>query len=130
MDARAKTVREILFAGHRYLIPFFQRYYSWKQKNWERLCNDAWALMEDDDPSSKHFLGPLVCTPTPTMPGEIPAFQLIDGQQRLTTLTLFLSALRDVATEKGFEELAEEITEDYLIHKRLVAVGEELESRN
>ena len=35
MDARAKTVREILFAGQQYLIPFFQRYYSWKQREWD-----------------------------------------------------------------------------------------------
>ena len=118
MDARAKTVREILHSGDQYLIPFFQRYYSWKHRHWERLRADVWALIEDEDASSQHFLGPLVCTATDHVPGEVPAYQLIDGQQRLATLTLMLSALRDVAAEQGFDDLAEEVTEDYLIHKR------------
>ena len=118
MDARAKTVREILHSGDQYLIPFFQRYYSWRRRHWERLRADVWALIEDEDVNSQHFLGPLVCTPTDHVPGEVPAYQLIDGQQRLATLTLMLSALRDVALEHGLGDLAEEITEDYLVHKR------------
>lgn len=122
MDARAKTVREILHSGIQYLIPFFQRYYSWKHRHWERLQSDVWTLLEDPDVNSQHFLGPLVCTPTDHVPGEVPAYQLIDGQQRLTTLTLLLSALRDVASEQGVDDLAEEITEDYLIHKRKKAL--------
>ena len=122
MDARAKTVREIQHSGDQYLIPFFQRYYSWKHRHWERLRADVWALMEDPDANSQHFLGPLVCTPTAHVPGEVPAYQLIDGQQRLTTLTILLAALRDVASEQGFDDLAEEITEDYLVHKRKKAL--------
>ena len=118
MDARAKTVREILHSGDQYLIPFFQRYYSWKRRHWERLRTDVWALAEDGDTNSQHFLGPLVCTPTDHVPGEVPAYQLIDGQQRLATLTLMLSALRDVSLGNGLSDLAEEIVEDYLIHKR------------
>ena len=94
MDARAKTVREILHSGDQYLIPFFQRYYSWKRRHWERLRADVWALMEDEDVNSQHFLGPLVCTPTDHVPGEITPYQLIDGQQRLATLTLMLEVFR------------------------------------
>ena len=122
MDARAKTVREILHSGDQYLIPFFQRYYSWKRRHWDRLRADVWALLDDPAGNSQHFLGPLVCTPINHVPGEIPAYQLIDGQQRLTTLTLMLSALRDVASEQGIDDLAEEVTEDYLIHKRKKAL--------
>jgi len=118
MDARAKTIREILHAGDQYLIPFFQRQYSWGKKNWTRLFDDLTNLLDDDHESSQHFLGPLVCTPTNHVPGEVPAYQLIDGQQRITTLTVLLCALRDVAREHQQIELAEEITEDYLIHKR------------
>ena len=117
MDARAKTVRDILHTGDQYIIPLFQRYYSWTRKHWERLWNDLLALVEGE-PSSQHFLGPLVCTPSGHVPTEIHAYQLIDGQQRLATLTVLLAAMRDVATEHGLNELAEEITEDYLLHKR------------
>lgn len=117
MDARAKSVREILQAGDQYLIPFFQRNYSWQKKHWERLRDDVWALLEQQD-NSLHFMGPLVCTRAPSVPTEIPAYQLIDGQQRLTTLTIFLCALRDVAFGWEKAELAQEIEEDYLVHRR------------
>jgi hypothetical protein len=117
MDAHAKTVTAILRAGDQYLVPFFQRHYSWKQKHWKQLRNDLWALCEDGE-SSQHFLGPLVCTPMKIVPTELPKYQLIDGQQRLTTLTVLLAALRDVALENGNEALAEEIQEDFLLNKR------------
>ncbi len=117
MDARPKTVSDILHTGDQYIIPFFQRYYSWKKEHWDRLKKDIWALMEDDA-KMVHFLGPLVCTPTSHYPGGIPAYQLIDGQQRLTTLTVLLAALRDVALSRNEKDLAAEISEDYLLHKR------------
>jgi uncharacterized protein with ParB-like and HNH nuclease domain len=111
MDARPKTVRDILHTGDQYIIPLFQRYYSWKKEHWDRLRKDIWALMEDES-KPVHFLGPLVCTPTSHFPGSVPAYQLIDGQQRLTTLTLLLAALRNVAMSRGLTNLAEEVSED------------------
>lgn len=116
MDAQARTVQNILHSANQYMIPFFQRRYSWRRKNWKRLWQDVLALVGDSG-TNQHFLGPLVCTPHEIVPGRVPAFQLIDGQQRVTTLTLLLAALRDAAKEHGDEALAEEITEDYLIHK-------------
>lgn len=117
MDAKAKTVREILFSGNQYLIPFFQRSYKWTRKHWERLRADVWALVEDG-PIRQHFLGPLVCTLAYAVPGEVPAYQLIDGQQRLTTLAMLLAALRDVARQRGFDDLADKVNENYLVHKQ------------
>jgi hypothetical protein len=64
------------------------------------------------------LLGPLVCTLLPRLPGNSSAFQLIDGQQRITTLTILLSAIRDVARSLGLNDFAEEVTEDYLLFKR------------
>ena len=116
MDAKAKPIEEILHSGHQFLVPFFQRNYSWKRDNWERLSNDIWSLLEEQS-RKKHFLGPLVCAGMPPIPGEVNKFQLIDGQQRLTTLSLLLLALRNVAREKGDEELADEIHETLLVHR-------------
>lgn len=116
MDAKAKALREILHSGDQFLVPFFQRFYSWHRTNWDRLRADLWTLLEDAT-RKQHFLGPLVCAPLKPAPGEIHAFQLIDGQQRITTLSLVLAALRDVAHEKHEEELATEINETYLIHR-------------
>jgi len=116
MNADAKAVGKILHSGDQFLVPFFQRFYSWHRANWERLREDVWALL--DDPSrQQHFLGPLVCAAQHASPGDVHTFQLIDGQQRLTTLSLMLAAVRDIAAEKGDNDLAAEITETYLIHR-------------
>jgi hypothetical protein len=72
----------------------------------------------DGDEDEKHFLGPLVCTPSRTIPGEVTAYQIIDGQQRLTTLTLALAALRDVARLNDLKDFGDAIQEDYLVHRR------------
>jgi hypothetical protein len=117
MDARARTVSEVLHEAAQYMVPLFQRSYSWHKAHWQRLNDDMMALA--DDPTRQvHFLGPLVCTIGKSVPGCLPVYQLIDGQQRLTTLTVALAAIRDVARDRGLTDLAEEITEDYLIHKR------------
>jgi hypothetical protein len=117
LDARAKTVKDILHSGDQYLIPFFQRSYSWEPKHWRRLLADVDAL-GDAPPDRLHFLGPLVCAPTSHVPGEITPYQLIDGQQRLTTISLMLCALRDLALKHAEPDLAAEIAEDFLLHKR------------
>ena len=116
MDAHVKTVREILHSGDQFLVPFFQRHYSWRKEHWQRLLDDIVSLTEDDD--TKHFLGPLVCTPFHPVPGEVTPYLLIDGQQRLMTITLALAALRDVARLAALEDLAAEIHEDLLVHRR------------
>lgn len=116
MDAKAKTVNEILYASNQYIVPFFQRQYSWTQKHWRRLWEDLGALLEDGG-TNQHFLGPMVCTSYRNVPGEVPAHLLIDGQQRMTTLTVLLAALRDASQQRGRRDLAEEITESFLTHK-------------
>jgi hypothetical protein len=117
LDARAKTIAEILHSGDQYLIPFFQRSYSWELKHWQRILADVDALAETAA-DRLHFLGPLVCAPTPHVPGEVTSYQLIDGQQRLTTITLMLCALRDLALVHSEDDLAGEIAEDFLFHRR------------
>ena len=117
MQAQPKTIRDILHTGDQYIIPLFQRFYSWEKTHWEKLRMDIWALMEDGA-KPVHFLGPLVCTLPPRLPGNSSAFQLIDGQQRITTLTILLSAIRDVARSRRLSDFAEEVTEDFLLFKR------------
>ncbi len=117
MQAQPKTIRDILHTGDQYIIPLFQRFYSWEKSHWERLRMDIWALMENGA-KPVHFLGPLVCTQLQRLPGNVSAFQLIDGQQRITTLTILLAAIRDVARSRNLDDFAEEVTEDYLLFKR------------
>jgi len=118
MEAQAKIIVRILNDNDQYIVPLFQRSYSWQKDNWVRLFNDINALMEDDK-RPVHFLGPLVCTPVikEVVPDSITCFQLIDGQQRLTTLTVILAALRDVSLARGYTKLAEKIKDQFLVHR-------------
>ncbi len=116
MDAHAKSIRQILESGSQFLIPFFQRSYSWRKANWKRLWTDIVNLSENDH-RGQHFLGPLVCTIEKAIPGAPSIYLLIDGQQRLTTLSLLLAALRDAAAQVNDKKLAAKIHEGYLVHR-------------
>src|SRR5438105_286292 len=109
MKANDTTLRGILNGPNQYVIPVFQRYYSWGRTDWENLWEDIMDLFDPDQPSHTHFMGSLVFVPEPLYPDRVPAFQVIDGQQRMVTLSLLLCALRDVANTRGYESLAQEI---------------------
>lgn len=118
MIAQITTVENLLHGNNVFMIPHFQRAYSWGELQWERLWSDLLAL-PDHAPSRLHFIGPLVCASAPLVAGEsINRFEVIDGQQRLTTLSALFGAMRDVARELGSEDDALGITEDLLIHHR------------
>ena len=68
-------------------VPKYQREYTWGSREWEALFDD---LIENDD---GYFLGSIICINTATDSINGPKFEVVDGQQRLTTLSLFLSAL-------------------------------------
>jgi uncharacterized protein with ParB-like and HNH nuclease domain len=115
MKSDNQTVRVILSSPNQYLVPVFQRYYRWDLPQWEKLWQNIVAL-QTPEKKGRHFLGFVVLV------GEVPGsvegntFFLIDGQQRLTTLCLLLVALRNLAASRGHQDLANEITELYLIH--------------
>jgi hypothetical protein len=92
VDTRTSTIREILGNGHRFRVPTYQRDYAWRAEQWEDLWNDVLALRAD--PTRRHYLGALVVE-SPARPGD--PWLIIDGQQRLTTLSLLvLGAIRQL----------------------------------
>lgn len=95
----------------RYLVPLFQRPYVWNEvEHWEPLWDDLIAIVDAyiDDPegASPHFLGAVVLDHVATQVAELEARQVIDGQQRLTTLQLLIAACRDVADSRGLDKQA------------------------
>ena len=92
MTPSEKSLSQILqIEGNQdhYFIPKYQRPYKWGRENWDDLLRD---IGEDAD----HFMGSIICVPRPNdeaVPGEEKYFELIDGQQRLTTLSLLLCAI-------------------------------------
>lgn len=83
-----KTYRQLMGNGLRYEIPKFQRDYTWDTEQWDDLWQDIKALMSDDD--EEHYMGYLVLQTSNNK-----EFLVIDGQQRLTTMSiLILSTLK------------------------------------
>lgn len=80
-----KTYRQLMGNGLRYEIPKFQRDYTWEAEHWDDLWQDIAALLSNED--EEHYLGYLVLQTTNNK-----EFQIIDGQQRLTTLSLLILA--------------------------------------
>ena len=115
MKASETKLQPVLEGSKQYIVPMFQRQYSWRQKQWETLWDDLCELYEAGD-NREHFLGAIVTMPVDMQPAGVSKYLLIDGQQRLTTLFVLLSALRDHAARNG-ELLADRITEQYLINK-------------
>lgn len=108
MEAGEAKIQRVLEGSKQFLIPHFQRPYSWREDQWKVLWRDLVELVEDAD-SKPHFLGPIVSAPARTVPEGVEKRLLIDGQQRLTTVLVLLAAIRDRAREGGSVKLSERI---------------------
>ena len=88
--------------NYQYEIPFFQRSYVWDEENWElfreNLDEEVDAHNNQDD--SEHFIGTIITKPLTQSGFDTVKHELIDGQQRLTTITIILKALADTVTGK------------------------------
>lgn len=86
-NTRNDTYRKLMGNGLSYRIPHFQRDYSWTDEEWEDLWQDILEIMRTPD-SDHHYMGYLVL-----QSGSTRELAIIDGQQRLTTLTLIILAI-------------------------------------
>lgn len=79
-------------------LPYFQREYAWERENWQTLFNDIEDLygLYGDNQKVEHFMGSLVVIQEGAVHGTVPVFKLVDGQQRLITISLMLCALADL----------------------------------
>ena len=100
--------------GNQYVIPVYQRNYTWnKNKHVKQILSDVKALLKNDKDS--HFLGTIVYAVKDGH--EITEREIVDGQQRLTTVFLMLYALKNIALEISKPDEAGRITEEYLENK-------------
>ncbi|KRF31104.1 DUF262 domain-containing protein [Yonghaparkia sp. Soil809] len=96
MKPDKESPQKVFFQPARLVVPLFQRPYVWSRElQWEPLWQDIERLTEllARDSTSTHFLGAFVVQQLPTDLGHMPAWSVIDGQQRLTTLQVLLDAL-------------------------------------
>lgn len=92
-------------------IPFFQRGYVWDKTNWDDLLTDLW------DTSKSHFLGSLILKQTEKQSGKPKEVLVIDGQQRLTTLSILIRALYNSFTDDVKENCKQSIN-THLYYKK------------
>ncbi|SDP59910.1 GmrSD restriction endonuclease domain-containing protein [Lentzea jiangxiensis] len=98
VTANETTLQDLLEGSKQYRVPLYQRTYSWEKKQLSQLWDDVVQLAEDriTHESATHFIGSVVLAPSPgNGPTGVPQYLVVDGQQRLTTLTLLLCAIRD-----------------------------------
>lgn len=112
MKPYTRSIIELFDGKKRFLIPLYQRHYAWKvvpqlELLWEDIQRSVNRLTEDRASLTPHFMGAIVIAQIKTFGKQVQAFEVIDGQQRLTTFQLLLAALRDVAKAKGSKYEAE-----------------------
>lgn len=112
MEASPTKVIQYFNGEKQNLIPLFQRPYTWKLDNWRSLWDDLMVQYDLGD-SGTHFMGAIVSVPAMAVPVGVSKFLIIDGQQRLTTISLILCALRDCLDERS----AARIQEVYLTNR-------------
>lgn len=110
MQGSSQNLVTQVMKGNHYYIPVYQRRYSWVKVQVERLVDDLRLAEEQHRPH--YFLGSLILDATVE---GINDFSVIDGQQRITTISLFLMAIRD--TFPRTDETHQRIDDLYLIDK-------------
>jgi hypothetical protein len=82
------------------VVPLFQRPYTWSEKQWRTLWEDVMVFYPADEANDKatHFMGAVVTMPARSVPVGVNKFLIIDGQQRLTTISILMCAVRDLLT--------------------------------
>lgn len=100
MQARETQLLTLLAGQHQFVIPIFQRDYSWGGDECRRLVDDVLAVADGPD-GAIHFLGSVVWVGSGSGDAVLQQRLIIDGQQRLTTCLLLLMALRDHLKQEG-----------------------------
>jgi len=88
LDTRTTSFGDLISNGKIYRVPPFQRDYSWTEENWEDLWQDIITL--HTNPDTSHYMGAIVLQSSGTSEKE---FTIIDGQQRLATLSIIAIAV-------------------------------------
>jgi len=118
MKAQDLPLTQLLQGSKQFIIPIFQRTYSWDQANCEQLWEDVLRVGSTDQLDS-HFIGSAVYIPEQDTGAAISKWLVIDGQQRITTIILLLLALMKQLEKEGLDEpIGPMEIEDYYLKNR------------
>ena len=98
MEAPQKgSIYDILNGSKQFIVPIYQRFYSWDLEQCRQLWNDIFSMQKNG--RKTHFIGAIVSVKEEGGAIGVQKFTIIDGQQRITTLLLMLIALRDYSEQ-------------------------------
>ncbi len=114
MKAAKSSVWDLYNGAKQYVVPLFQRPYVWSRPQWEQLWSDITEQysLKSGDPREKipdRFLGSIVVVRE--YEKNLDKYTIIDGQQRITTISIILAVIRAFAKERGITELYEQISD-------------------
>ena len=115
MKAQDIQLTQLLEGSKQFIIPIFQRTYSWERSHCQQLWDDIVRVGGNVDINS-HFIGSAVYIPEVNAGAAIPRWLVIDGQQRITTMMLLLIAFKNRLEKENRDEpiSAAEIEDRYL----------------
>ncbi len=125
MKANAVPLLAIFEKKLRLEVPLFQRQYVWSLEHqweplWEDICRKFTEYLEGRKDAPVHFLGAMVLDQKQTPTTHVEKRQVIDGQQRLTTLQLFVAAFRDFFRQQNCDDLSKEC-DSFTLNKGMMA---------
>lgn len=106
MEAHPRRLKTVFRSDVRLVVPLFQRPYVWDaDEQWFPLWEDVVTTFDrrEDEETHPHFLGAIVLEQKPGALGSLEIREVIDGQQRLTTLQILIAALRDSYAAAGIK---------------------------
>ena len=119
MNAHPIEFLDLLNGQVQFVVPRWQRRYCWNQSDIERLVDDL-TTIADAGPNATHYGGTLLTFPEPGAAGVVKVIRVVDGQQRLTTVSILLGCIAEKLGPKGQcgEWTAEIIRDDRLTNPR------------
>ena len=125
MHAHHIEFLELLNGQVQYVVPRWQRRYCWGESDIERLVEDI-VTVAAAGPDAAHYSGTLLTFPEPGAAGVVKTFRVVDGQQRLTTVSILLACIAD---ELGPDGQCGDWTAQIIRDDRLTNPGKSLEKR-
>ncbi|MFN8438562.1 MAG: DUF262 domain-containing HNH endonuclease family protein [Cytophagales bacterium] len=106
LSANKEKLQSFYMGQNQFIIPFFQRAYVWKYENWAELWEDImeeYTELKNGNPKSEHFIGTIIIKQRESEKVGSLEYDLIDGQQRLTTICLLMRAFYDVTDDTNIK---------------------------
>ena len=126
LDASIVTVHDLFGGRIQFKIPVYQRHYVWNQDDqWEPLWQDILekmevnAQVEVDQDRNPHFIGTIVTRQLRRRVGAVPGYDIIDGQQRLTTFQIILCTICEVCYSAKLDDIAQQ-AEEFIFNSGLL----------